>query len=117
MKKIFVLLLLAACASQPTPAKTNLVSSPKYPVVTPPACPDWSSQNYGVNIENKEHSNYGCSTVNNMGQMVANPNDMIKGRGNNNYNAVKTAVSVGAYQSGAQSGASSSAASASSGAQ
>ncbi len=48
-------------------------------VVTPPACPNWSNFN-GDNQRNTPGSNYGCSTDASLGQIVANPKDLVTGR-------------------------------------
>ena len=48
-------------------------------LVTPPACPDWSRRS-GVDFANAPHSNFGCATETNLGLMVANPRDLVRGR-------------------------------------
>ena len=48
-------------------------------LVTPPACPDWSRQS-GVDYANKPHTNYGCATETNLGLMIADPRDLVRGR-------------------------------------
>lgn len=48
-------------------------------LVTLPGCPDWSSEPaYGFN--NTVHSNFGCATASNLGMMVVDPEDLVKGR-------------------------------------
>lgn len=47
--------------------------------VTPPACPDWSS-NPNSNLNASTHSNYGCAVNSNMAAMVANPADLAEGQ-------------------------------------
>lgn len=47
--------------------------------VTPPACPDWSSNPSG-NMNASTHTNYGCATNSNLARMVADPADLTKGR-------------------------------------
>ena len=48
-------------------------------VVTPPACPDWSRRS-GLDYSNQPHSNFGCATEANLGLMVANPGDLVRGQ-------------------------------------
>jgi pilus assembly protein CpaD len=49
-------------------------------LVTLPACPDWSRQS-GTDFANLPHSNHGCATASNLGLMVAEPRDLVRGRG------------------------------------
>lgn len=48
-------------------------------LVTLPACPDWSRQS-GTDFANLPHSNFGCATQTNLGLMVAEPRDLLRGR-------------------------------------
>ena len=48
-------------------------------VVTPPACPNWSNLD-GNDNRNTPGSNYGCSIDASLGQMIANPRDLVHGR-------------------------------------
>lgn len=48
-------------------------------LVIPPSCADFS-QPIGEAIQAHAPSNYGCATVANLGMMVANPRDLIRGR-------------------------------------
>jgi pilus assembly protein CpaD len=47
-------------------------------VVSGPNCPDRSKPE-GDDFTNTTTSNYGCSTVSNLGMMVANPGDLVRG--------------------------------------
>ena len=47
-------------------------------VVTPPNCPDWSKP-MGDDGENTPMANFGCSNTANLGMMVVNPRDLIRG--------------------------------------
>jgi pilus assembly protein CpaD len=47
--------------------------------VTPPECPDWRKP-ADNDYQNTPSSNYGCATATNLGQMVANPRDLLDGR-------------------------------------
>jgi pilus biogenesis lipoprotein CpaD len=44
-----------------------------------PGCPDWS-RDPGYNPLNQPMSNLGCATLTNLGQMVADPADLVRGR-------------------------------------
>jgi len=48
-------------------------------VVTPPNCPDWSKEP-GEDRSNRLPSNFSCATATNLGLMVANPGDLVRGR-------------------------------------
>ncbi|MEX2454957.1 MAG: CpaD family pilus assembly lipoprotein [Rhodospirillaceae bacterium] len=48
-------------------------------VVVPPDCPDWSKPADG-DPNNRVSSNFGCATATNLGLMVANPGDLVRGR-------------------------------------
>lgn len=47
-------------------------------VVTPPNCPDWSKP-VGQDSENTPLANFGCANTANLGMMVVNPRDLIRG--------------------------------------
>lgn len=66
-----------AYGAAPQPGEVRLVIG-RY-MVTPPECPDWrkpSDRDY----RNTPSSNHGCATATNLGQMVANPRDLLGGR-------------------------------------
>lgn len=44
-----------------------------------PPCPDWSRES-GLDYSNLPGSNFGCATQTNLGLMVANPGDLVRGR-------------------------------------
>lgn len=48
-------------------------------VVIPPKCPDWSKRADGDSA-NRPSSNFGCANTTNLGLMVANPGDLVRGR-------------------------------------
>lgn len=48
-------------------------------VVIPPACADFS-QMIGDAKQAQQPSNFGCSDITNLGMMIANPRDLIRGR-------------------------------------
>ena len=47
-------------------------------VVTPPSCPDWSKTG-GGDSANQTDSNFGCAAETNLGLMVADPGDLVRG--------------------------------------
>jgi pilus assembly protein CpaD len=49
-------------------------------IAVAPACPDWSDDPSGSHSNNITSSNYGCATLNNLAQMIANPRDLDTGR-------------------------------------
>jgi len=48
-------------------------------VVTPPDCPDWRKPPTG-DFANHAASNFGCASATNLGLMLADPGDLIRGR-------------------------------------
>ncbi len=48
-----------------------------YRNVNLPKCPDWAHGAGAGNMHNLPGANFGCSTVSNLGRMVANPGDLI----------------------------------------
>lgn len=48
-------------------------------VVIPPDCPDWSKRADG-DAANRRSSNFGCASAVNLGLMVADPGDLVRGR-------------------------------------
>ncbi len=48
-------------------------------LVTLPPCPNWSGP-AAADFTNSKNSNFGCATVTNFGQMVANPTDLAGGQ-------------------------------------
>lgn len=70
-------------------------------LVTPPACPDWSRQS-GVDYANKPHSNFGCATETNLGLMIADPRDLVRGRKLGPADGVHQAEGIVRYREGQQ---------------
>lgn len=81
---------------EPTAGTGRLLVS-KY-VVTPPECGDWTQKSY-PNYENAPTNNLGCATQANLGQMVANPRDLIVGAEGLPANAERSAGAVERYRS------------------
>lgn len=70
-------------------------------LVTPPACPDWSRRT-GVDYANKPHTNFGCATETNLGLMVADPRDLVRGRTLGPADGVHQAEGIVRYREGDQ---------------
>lgn len=58
------------------PGRVNVVVE-RY-IVTPPNCPDWSKP-MGEDFENTPIAGFGCANTANLGMMVVNPRDLIRG--------------------------------------
>lgn len=70
-------------------------------LVTPPACPDWSRKT-SVDYANKPHTNFGCATETNLGLMIANPRDLVKGHKLDPADGVHQAEGIVRYREGEQ---------------
>ena len=74
--------MIASRGSRPrdgSPADATVTVAVGRYVVTPPKCPDWSKPS-GFDPENTAGSNFGCATQTNLGLMVADPGDLLRGR-------------------------------------
>ncbi len=68
--------------------------------VTPPAnCPDWSKP-ASADFSNTVDSNYGCANVYDLGQMVADPHDLLQGRTLGPADAAEGVNGIERYQAG-----------------
>ena len=69
-------------------------------IATVPGCADWSDD-YDGNYANATSRNYGCATNSNYAAMVANPEDLIRGRESDGRPVVTTSNrAIEAYRSG-----------------
>lgn len=68
-------------------------------LVTLPACPDWSRES-GTDFSNQPHSNLGCATQTNLGLMVAEPRDLVRGRTLGPADGVHQAEGIVRYRQG-----------------
>lgn len=68
-------------------------------LVIPPSCSDFS-QKIGDAKQSAPSSNYGCAVEANLGMMVANPRDLIRGRSHDPYNGLVLGEGVARYQTG-----------------
>lgn len=68
-------------------------------VVVTPRCPDYSKpteSNYG----NTTHSNYGCADAHNLGVMVADPADLVRGRDQGWGDGAGSVLAIQRYRAG-----------------
>ena len=71
---------------------------------TVPNCPDWSEASQ-PNYNNHSPPNYGCAVNSNLAAMIANPEDLIHGRGGNGVGDSFTATkAVDAYRNAVPTG-------------
>lgn len=70
-------------------------------LVTPPACPDWSRRS-GIDYANQPHTNFGCATETNLGLMIADPRDLVRGRNLGPADGVHQADGIIRYREGEQ---------------
>ena len=68
-------------------------------VASPPDCPDWS-ENVGRDPQNMPYPNMGCATQRNLALMVANPEDLIRPRGETPRPGERRDVVWGKYVNG-----------------
>ncbi|NQU56198.1 MAG: hypothetical protein HQ513_03110 [Rhodospirillales bacterium] len=67
-------------------------------VVTLPGCPDWSGDRFTYN--NVPTSNWGCASATNLGLMVAEPGDLVRGRDEGYADGEYAATSISNYRKG-----------------
>jgi pilus assembly protein CpaD len=72
-------------------------------VVTPPVCPNWSKR-ADDDFGNTESSNLGCTTATNLGQMIANPSDLVAGQPTGPADGGLAAFRVESYRLGVHPG-------------
>jgi pilus biogenesis lipoprotein CpaD len=68
-------------------------------LVTLPACPDWSRES-GTDFDNLPSSNFGCATAANLGLMVAEPRDLVRGRPLGPADGIHQAEGIVRYRTG-----------------
>lgn len=68
-------------------------------IVTPPNCPDWSKP-AAQDFQNRPSSFLGCANVTNLGMMVANPRDLLYGRGDVSPEVVTATRAISQYRLG-----------------
>ena len=68
-------------------------------LVTLPACPDWSRET-GTDFDNLPLSNLGCATQTNLGLMIAEPKDLVRGRPLGPADGIQQAEGIVRYRTG-----------------
>ena len=68
-------------------------------LVTLPGCPDWSRES-GTDFANLPFSNFGCATEANLGLMVAEPKDLVRGRPLGPADGIQQAEGIVRYRTG-----------------
>lgn len=68
-------------------------------VVTAPKCPDWTKP-AGPDPSNRVGSNFGCATTSNLGLMLADPGDLVRGRPKGPGDGVAASRLVRKYRTG-----------------
>ncbi len=68
-------------------------------IVTPPRCPDWSKP-VGEDARNTPQANFGCANTANLGMMVANPRDLIRGRSPGSADGAAVSAAIKRYRDG-----------------
>lgn len=63
-----------------------------------PSCPDWSTAS-DANFNASNHSNHGCAINSNMAAMIADPEDLVRGRENKKLDTNSGKNAVNAYRS------------------
>lgn len=77
-------------------ANQATVSVNRY-VVTTPRCPDFSKPSE-YNYTNTTHSNFGCANAHNLGVMVADPADLVRGRPEGMQDGTQAVLGVQRYR-------------------
>lgn len=62
-----------------------------------PNCPDWSRGGM-QDWRNLPTSNFGCATAVNLREMVADPRDLVVGRGSESYDGERAAIAIQRYR-------------------
>lgn len=101
-----IALLLAAPLAGCAAGERGLVS-PHQPLVsamgaTVPGCPDWSDKT--LPMSEGQSSNYGCATASNLAAMIADPNDLVRGRSDGTSDAARTARTMKTWRDTGQTG-------------
>ncbi len=68
-------------------------------VVIPPKCPDWTKP-AGPDPSNRVSSNFGCANISNLGLMLADPGDLVRGRTKGPGDGVAASRLVRQYRDG-----------------
>jgi len=67
--------------------------------VTTPGCPDWRKPTI-TDFSNQHSSNFGCASEMNLGMMVADPRDLVRGRDEGLADGTRSSSAVAGYRKG-----------------
>ncbi|PIW27052.1 MAG: hypothetical protein COW30_11810 [Rhodospirillales bacterium CG15_BIG_FIL_POST_REV_8_21_14_020_66_15] len=67
--------------------------------VTLPGCPDWTGKG-GITHSNQPSTNWGCATAVNLGLMVADPGDLVRGRDGGPGDGAAQVLGIQRYRKG-----------------
>jgi pilus biogenesis lipoprotein CpaD len=70
-----------------------------YALVIAPNCPDWRMSSV-TTYSNSWQANYGCASITNLGMMVADPHDLVKGTGRNVFETEPAARALSDMRAG-----------------
>lgn len=76
-----------------------------YAAVLSPRCPDWRASPI-TTYSNTPMSNFGCASVTNLGLQVADPRDLVKGRGDTTPDTERNLRVIREYRGGDEEGGS-----------
>ncbi len=82
--------------------ENKLVIDVVHAAVIPPACPDWRKSPI-TTFSNTTHTNYGCSATVNLGLMIDNPRDLVRGRDSNVTSTERSDKVLSDYRIGSDS--------------
>ena len=70
---------------------------------TVPGCPDWT-RNSSFEPDNNTSSNYGCATNSSLAAMIADPEDLVRGRAGDTTDPTRSVKAVDAFRRASPSG-------------
>jgi len=70
--------------------------------VIPPNCPDWRKSPV-TTFSNTPHTNYSCAATVNLGLMLENPRDLVRGRDSKSNNSERADKALSDYRTGVES--------------
>ncbi|NJM51150.1 MAG: hypothetical protein HC843_09975 [Sphingomonadales bacterium] len=62
-----------------------------------PNCPNWSKSTE-ANYNSSSHPNYGCAVNSNMAAMIADPEDLVRGKENEKLDSSSGKAAIQAYR-------------------
>ncbi|MGE5536980.1 MAG: CpaD family pilus assembly lipoprotein [Gemmatimonas sp.] len=87
-------------AERGAPAGSGVRITVARSVAVPPACPDWRKPDNDGDPSNTPLSNLGCANMRNLGLMIADPSELLVGRGGGAGSGEPLAAGVQRYRAG-----------------